>query len=289
MDGTSCTAQRTVARSPLQTAAARSARSVWALAVASATASAGRRSQSHERPTTRLLIHASAFPAQHERAVRPAGDLLQRHLAGAVARHASVERAPVELARRRRAAPRRAARGAASRGRRPSRSSRSTAGTTTSSASAAAIAASLPVSPQMVDAQVGCTATEPSFCAGSRAGRAGGRGPTRSSRATSTPSGRDLARAARGVHELASITTGSLPPSLQRASAAEIRVAISSWPRAYPFELHGVPQQWPGDVVGDPQRQPRARARRRPAPRAASDARREPRGLPKIRLMQAGK
>ena len=32
------------------------------------------------------------------------------------------------------------------------------------------------------------------------------------------------------VHELASITTGSRPPSLQRASAEEIRRDISSWP-----------------------------------------------------------
>ena len=82
------------------------------------------------------------------------------------------------------------------------------------------------------------------------------------------------------MHEFASITTGSLPPSVQRSIAAIVRPRIASSAAVKPFEPNGTPQQWPATSSGIHTGMP-ARALTRTS---ASGS-----GGPKIRLMHAGR
>ena len=161
---------------------------------------------------------------QHERAVGTPGRLLEPDLAGAVAAQARARAGATRAPRRAARARRRAARGGAGRGRRPCRSRCSATGTTTSSASARAIASSFSCRPRWTAAQGGCSAT---LSARRRTSSAGSSVSWTQAIESSTSTCSKRSRAASSSvpatsairpweHELASTTSGSRPPSVQR-------------------------------------------------------------------------
>ena len=86
------------------------------------------------------------------------------------------------------------------------------------------------------------------------------------------------------MHELASITSGRAPPSVQRPTLSASFAVMCSWPRRNPFELHGTPQQCPAASGGIQSGCP---ARADTSTSAAGSE--PPSGEAKIRLMHAGR
>ena len=194
--------------------------------------------------------------------VRTTGGALHADLAGPVGADVGVERRGRDLGRLGGGRRRGQLRVQEARGRRRSRSRSPTSGTTTSSASAAASRASASSRPRWRR----------------RAGRVDDGGPdplldrspgSRCSEAQATESrisiARDAARrsprsarrrsrAGRGCRSVASITTGSRPPSVQRQSASTVWSRHPRGAVAVALRAHGVAAAVPGDVGRDPDR-----------------------------------
>ena len=255
-----------------------------------------RGSQPKRRVASRGLAR-QPLEQQHERLERAAGLLLQADLAGAVA-STGRRRARAPRARPpRRAGPTPAARGGAGRDRPPSRSSRRRSGTTTSSASSRGDRLELRRHgpggrPSTSGARRPTADRSPISSAGSSRSCAHAIESSTSNALEALALARRALRATSSIRpcaqELASMTTGSSPPSLQRQSdvgdaARHQLVARAGSPSSSTASRSSVPPRRPGSTAGGPRggdlHQRLGQRRARPAPR----------GLPKMRLMQAGR